>query len=91
MPNEVASNITKPAKSAKEPSVVALKHAPVKAVNPSGEVIEIAEVIQPTPPAATAKTKHLPKTASLLPLWGLLGMCSLAGALLLRGIVRKIG
>jgi hypothetical protein len=34
MPDELAANITKPAKSATEPSVVALKQAQVKAANP---------------------------------------------------------
>lgn len=89
MPNEVASNITKPAKSAKEPSVMAMKQAHAKAINPNGEEIEIAEVIQ-TAPTGAATAKHLPKTASLMPLWGLLGSLSLAAALVLRGIVRRI-
>jgi len=92
MPNEVASNITKPAKSAKEPSVMAMKQAPVKAVNPSGEEIEIAELIQPAPMGAAnaATSKHLPKTASLLPFWGLFGLVSLGAGLVLRGVVRRI-
>lgn len=89
MPDEMASNITKPAKSAKESSVVAMKQAQVKAVNPEGEEIEIAELIQPAPMGA-ANAKHLPKTASLLPLWGLLGLLSLVAAFVLRGIVRRI-
>lgn len=89
MPDEVASNITKPAQSAKEPSVTAMKRAPVKAVNPSGEEIEIAEVIQ-TAPTGAATAEHLPKTASLLPFWGLLGLVSLSTGFVLRGIVRRI-
>ncbi len=47
MPTPLAANITKPAKSAKEPTVVAMKKAPVKAVKPTGEEVEIAEVIIP--------------------------------------------
>lgn len=89
MPDEAAENITKPAKSAKEPSVVAMKQAPLKAMNPGGEEIEIAEVIQPAP-MGTANAKHLPKTASLLPFWGLLGLISLGAGLVLRQIGRRI-
>jgi hypothetical protein len=91
MPNELASNITKPAKSAKEPSVTAMKQAQVKAVNPSGQEIEMAEVVQPKPQGETHTTasKHLPKTASSLPLWGLLGLLSLGAGLVLRGIIRR--
>jgi len=88
MPNEEASNITKPAKSAKEASVVAMKEAPVKAVKPNGQQVEMAEVVQPKPMTAAqeSSTKQLPKTASSMPLWGFLGLLSLAGA----GVVRKI-
>ncbi len=89
MPNETAENITKPAKSAKEPSVVAMKQAPLKAINPGGDEIEMAEVIQPSP-MGTAHAKHLPKTASLLPFWGLLGVVSLGAGIVLRQIVSRI-
>ena len=41
MRDELAPNITKPAQSASEPSVVAMKKAPVKAVKPTGEEVEI--------------------------------------------------
>jgi hypothetical protein len=37
--------IPKPAKSADEPSVTALKEAPVTTVKPTGEEIEVAEVV----------------------------------------------
>ncbi|MGH9502853.1 MAG: hypothetical protein ACRD20_08385 [Terriglobales bacterium] len=90
MPDEVASNITKPAKSAKEPSVMAMKEAPVKAIKPSGEKVEMAEVVQPAPPGQKASAGTLPKTASSMPLWGLLGMLSLATAAVLGGIVKRI-
>src|ERR1700752_1900874 len=64
MPNEMASNLTKPAKAVTEPSIIALKKAPVKAVKPSGETVEMAEVIPPKPMPST-HAKHMPKTASL--------------------------
>jgi len=37
--------IPKPAKSADEPSVTALKEAPVTTVKPTGEEIEVAQVV----------------------------------------------
>jgi hypothetical protein len=56
--------------------IEALKTAPVEAVKPTGEVVEMAEVVQP-PPVELATAKSLPQTASPLPLIGLLGMLSL--------------
>jgi hypothetical protein len=66
------------------------KQAPVKAVTPSGEEIEIAEVVvsQPVMPQEAA-SNSLPKTASSLPLWGLLGLLSLVASFVLRLASRK--
>jgi hypothetical protein len=49
MRDDLASNITKPAKSAKEPSVMAMKHAQVKAVNPNGHEVDMANAVQTSP------------------------------------------
>jgi len=78
MPNEQAS------------STAQVKQVPVKAVTPSGEEIEIAEVLafQPVMPQE-ATTNALPKTASSLPLWGLLGLLSLLSGFALRLATRK--
>lgn len=54
----------------------ALEQAPVTAVKPTGEEIEIAEVV--------ATEEVLPMTASPLPLLGLLGLLSVAAGLVLR-------
>jgi hypothetical protein len=50
-----------------------LKTAPVEAVDPKGEPVELAQVIEPPPVAADP----LPQTASSLPLIGLIGLLSL--------------
>lgn len=88
MPNELAANTTKPTKSMSEPHVMAMKKAPLKAQQPTEQEVEIAEVFTPPPasaPQAAAKmAKRLPKTASPLPLIGLLGLVSLATAGSLR-------
>jgi hypothetical protein len=86
MPNELTENTTKPTKSMAEPHVMAMKKAPLKAQQPTQEEVEIAEAFPPTPPAASAAPgaempKRLPKTASPLPLIGLIGfLCLGAGA-----------
>lgn len=68
MPSELAPEIAAPAKTMEEPSVQALKEAPIMAVEPSGQEVEMAEVISP---------RTLPRTASLLPLLGVIGLLSL--------------
>lgn len=77
-------------------TVAELKKAPVKAQKPSGEEVEMAAVVKPPTPAELApppapvqtaqatKPKSLPKTASELPLLGLIGLVSFCGA----GVVR---
>jgi hypothetical protein len=65
-----------------EAPIETLKSAPVEAVKPTGEVVELAQVVEPPPvtaaePVAVA-AKRLPQTASPLPLIGLLGMLSLS-------------
>jgi hypothetical protein len=79
MPNEQAS------------STAQVKQVPVKAVTPSGEEIEIAEVVafQPVTPQE-ATSNPLAKTASSLPLWGLLGLLSLVAGFTLRLATRKV-
>src|SRR5579864_5980761 len=61
--------------------IEALKMAPVEAVKPTGEEVELAQVVEPPPVAAAepqpAAAETLPKTASLLPLIGLIGLLSL--------------
>lgn len=58
--------------------VSTIEQAPVKAVNPQGEEVEMAEVIE------VQQTAALPETASPLPLLGVLGLVFLGGGLVLR-------
>jgi hypothetical protein len=95
MPTELESEIAKPAKSVDDEPVVALKQAPLTAVKPTGEEVEVAQVVTP-PPAqhketadATERTGQLPHTASLLPLWGLIGLLSLGAGFALMGISKR--
>jgi hypothetical protein len=95
MPTELESEITKPAKSVDDEPVVALKQAPLTAVKPTGEEIEVAQIVTPQPAqqketaGATERMEQLPQTASLLPLWGLIGLLSLGAGLALMGISKR--
>jgi len=90
-PAEITPEVTSPIKSAAEPVVVELKQAPVMAVKPTGEEVQVADVVT-APPAealvaenrAPVAEQTLPKTASQLPLIGLFGLLALGGALTLR-------
>jgi len=72
VPSEVATEMAKPV------PVEALKQAPIMAVTPRGEEVEIAQVVEPPPvQTASARPPVLPQTASPLPLFGLIGLLSL--------------
>src|ERR1700680_3262205 len=85
-PAEITAEVAVPVKSAEEPGVVELKQAPIMAIKPTGEEVQLAEVVTP-PPAETEVAEtlpeqlpaSLPKTASSMPLIGLLGLLSLGG------------
>jgi len=89
---EMPASVTMEAAKPEEPRVIAqLERAPVKAVEPSGKEVEIAQVVTLPPAAETlmaqaapAAEPALPKTASPLPLIALLGLLALAGGLTLR-------
>jgi hypothetical protein len=86
IPEERAQDIVAPIKAADEPPVVALKEAPIKAVTPRGEEVEVAQVIPPKTEVAQAK---LPNTASSLPLLGLLGLLALGSGFALSLIAKR--
>jgi hypothetical protein len=91
---DVAVEVAKP----EEPAIVAvLQQAPVMAIRPTGETVEIAQVIQTEPaPEATVATAaapnypaELPATASPLPLIALCGLLSLGAAMSLLSIRKR--
>jgi hypothetical protein len=73
--------------------VEVLTTAPVEAVNPKGETVEAAQVVEAPPAraavAAPVEVASLPKTASNLGLIGLVGMMLLSAGLLLSGFAKK--
>jgi hypothetical protein len=90
-PAEIPLEVAEPIRSVDAPLVVELRRAPIMAIKPTGEEVQLAEVVTP-PPAMTevavAREKKLPATASSLPLIALLGFLALGGALAL-GLVHK--
>jgi LPXTG-motif cell wall-anchored protein len=85
MSAEMTPNITSPATSAADQPVVALEKAPIAAEAPSGEELPLARAFPSTSEAAA-----LPKTASSMPLIGLIGLLSLASAFSLLIVTRRI-
>jgi len=93
--SEVAVEAPRP----EEPAVVTvLERAPVVAVRPTGEVVEMAQVVQSAPPATVAAApaqvaqvadNTLPDTASSLPLIALCGLLALGGALTIRSMRKR--
>jgi len=73
-----------PATTMREPNVVEMSNTILKAQTPSEEEIEITEVFTALDDSAPALPAELPKTASSLPLVGLVGFLSLATAVALR-------
>jgi len=79
--------------------VTVLQQAPIVAVRPTGEEVEVAQAIQTTPPATVAAApapepvqvaeNKLPGTASSLPLIALCGLLALGGALTVRSMRKR--
>jgi hypothetical protein len=88
---DIPAEVAEPIKSASAPVVVELKRAPIMAMKPTGEEVQLAEVVT-SPPAevAMAAPAALPSTASPLPLIGLLGLLALGGAFALRVAEKRV-
>ena len=94
-PVEMTPEVEEPIKSADAPIVLEMRRAPVMAIQPTGEEVQLAEVVTPPPAqtevaAAPVARKRLPATASPLPLIGLLGLLALGGAWTLRVAQKRV-
>ena len=91
---EITPEVAAPITSPDEPVVVALKQAPVLAVKPTGEDVQIAEVVTAPPAevlvATNAAPVELPKTASPMPLIGLFGLLALGAAFSLKFVRTRV-
>jgi hypothetical protein len=90
---DIDAEVATPVTAVDEPVVVQLKRVPIMAVQPTGEEVQLAQVVTP-PPAeepvamAAALPETLPSTASSLPLIGLFGFLAIGAGLSVR-LVRK--
>jgi hypothetical protein len=93
-PVEIPVEVAEPIKTADAPVVVEMKQAPVMAVKPTGEQVEVAVVTAPPPAELPVKTtpipvETLPSTASTLPLIGVMGLIALGGAFSLLAFEKR--
>ena len=91
---EIPVEVLEPIQTTDHPVVVQLKQAPVMAVKPTGEEVEVAQVVAPPPAEVAAVTAPaaavLPATSSTLPLIALLGLLALGGAFVLRLAQKRV-
>jgi hypothetical protein len=87
-PAELPAEVVEPIKPVDEPVVAQLRTAPVQAIQPTGEEVELALVVTPPPPEQLVAS--LPATASNLPLIGLLGLMSLGAAFALGAFAKRV-
>ena len=97
---EVPVEVAEPIQSADAPAVVQLKQVPIMAIKPTGEEVQLAEVVTPPPaaaetaaapvPPAAARETTLPATASNLPLMALFGLLALGGAWTIRLAQKRV-
>jgi hypothetical protein len=76
-----------------EPTESTLKTVPLVAETPENKEEPVSEAIQVLPldhPAPVAEAKELPKTASSIPLFGFLGLTSIALALGLKLLIKQL-
>jgi hypothetical protein len=91
--------VIEPIRTPDAPVVMELKRAPVMAIEPTGEQVQLAAVVTAPPaaelPVVAATTMPiadtLPTTASMMPLIGLIGLMALCGALSLRALEKRAG
>ncbi len=75
-----------------EAPVEVLRSAPVEAVAPTGETIDMATVVEPPPAPVVEEAPaavELPQTASFVPLFGLIGLMSLGTGVALWMFTKK--
>jgi hypothetical protein len=91
---DIPVEVTEPIRSVDTPVVAELKRTPIMAVQPTGEEVQLAQVVTP-PPAQTEmamapRARRLPSTASPLPLMGLLGLLALGGTFAVRSAAKRL-
>lgn len=86
---ELPAEVVEPIKPLDEVVVAQLRVAPVQAIQPTGEEVELAQAVTPPPSEELIASSKLPATASSLPLIALLGFLALGGAFALRAAEKR--
>jgi hypothetical protein len=101
-PADVPMEVAEPVKLADAPVIESLKRAPIMAVQPTGEEVQLAQVITPPPPSemtpaasvsqpsSVSQAPTLPATAGNVPLVGLFGLLALCGAFAARFAFKRL-
>jgi hypothetical protein len=89
-PAEIPQEVSEPIRTVDEPAVAQLEQAPVAAIRPTGEQVEVAQVVTAPPAEELVAPATLPATASNLPMIGLVGLMALSAAFSLRAFRRRI-
>jgi hypothetical protein len=89
-PAEIPVEVTEPIKTVDEPVIAQLRVAPVEAIQPTGETVELAQVVTPPPAEQLVASTTLPATASMLPLMGLFGLLALTTSFVLGAFAKRI-
>ena len=101
-PAEIPVEVAEPVKLAEAPVLMQLRSAPVMAIKPTGEEVQLVEVVTPPPalaetqtevastPAPTLLEKTLPATAGTLPLIGMFGLIALGGGFAVRAVAKRL-
>ena len=98
-PVDIPLEVAEPIQSANAPVVVEMKGVPIMAMQPTGEETLLAQAVTPPPPnemqesmprTPSAAERTLPRTASTLPLIGLLGVIALGGAYAVRLLSKRL-
>lgn len=96
---DIPLEVTEPIKLVAAPVVEELKQAPIMAIKPTGEEVQLAQVVTPPPaadtqvvraPAPRAQETTLPATASQLPLIFVFGLLSLGASVAVRIVAKRI-
>jgi len=91
-PTDMPIEVAEPIKTVDAPVVVEMQRAPIMAIQPTGEQVELAAVVTAPPleaPTPMPIAQTLPATGSTLPLIGMIGLTAFAGALCLRAIEKR--
>jgi len=100
-PAELPVEVADPIKSVDEPVVVELKRAPIMAIKPTGEEVQVAEVVTAPPaeelqvaeaqaPAFAPSDSTLPATASDIPLTVFFALLAMASAFGVRAAMKRL-